>query len=483
MSSLVRAGGGAAVGPAPAERAFGSTLVALALLTLALSVVQTAITPAIPVVQRDLGVGTTTIAWILSAYSLVAAVTTPIVGRLGDIFGRDRMLLVIVGSACAGCALIALTHSLPLLLVGRALQGAGGSIFALAFGVVRDEAPPARRALGFGVIGAMWGVGASAGYPLGGVIVDVLSYHWIFWSGLIGIGLSGAFARLVIPRSPLRTPAPVDAAGAALLAAGLASVLVAISEGIHWGWASARLLALAAGGVLVLVAWVRRELRVVAPMVDIRLLRLRGIWPVNASGFCTAFGMLIMFLLVPKLAQTSAASGYGFGDSVLRSSFYLLPMSLVMLLMSVVSGGLIRRLGARAFALVGAVATSLGFAQLSLFHARGGEVLAASAVIGIGIGSNFSGCANLISLAAPHEQIGEANGMSSTIRTSGGAIGAQIAAVILTSFRGVPWPADRGYTVAFAVAAGAGVAAFAFLWAVPRIDETSVAAVPVLESV
>lgn len=206
------------------------TLGVLALLTLAMSFLQTAVTPALPTIQRELHVATTSVAWVLIATSLVAAVTTPIVGRLGDMFGRNRLLIVIVVAGAIGCLVAALAQSLPVLLLGRALQGAGGSIFPLAFAVLRDELPSERRATAYGVIGATWGVGAAAGYPLSGVIVDGLDYHWIFWLGLIAISACGACAALVVPPSRLRTPAPLDWWGGLLFAAGASALLLALRK-------------------------------------------------------------------------------------------------------------------------------------------------------------------------------------------------------------------------------------------------------------
>lgn len=231
---------------------------------------------------------------------------------------------------------------------------------------------------------------------------------------------------------------------------------------MRWGWGSPRVVGLFAGGIVLLAALVRWELRVPAPLVDMRLARLRGVWTVYLGGSSAAFGMLIMFLLVPKLSQTPRASGYGFGDSVTRASLYLLPMALLMLLASPVAGVLAARIGSRAVALWGAVAAVAGFADLALLHHTSLDLIIGSAVLGVGIGFNLTSCANLVSLAAPHAQIGEANGMSTMLRTAGAALGAQVAATIVSSFAAphAPWPDDRGYTISFAVAAGGGVVSF-----------------------
>jgi len=453
----------AAAVAAPRRRHYAATLAALSLLTLSNALIQTAVAPALPAIQHDLGVATTSVTWVLTVTGLLFAVATPIVGRLGDIFGRHRTLSFVVAATCLGCLVAALSHSLGLLVAGRALQGMGGSTFALAFAIARDELPPARRAAGFGLISATYGVGGVAGYPLSGVIVDHLSYEWIFWFGLIAVGVTGLAARLSIPASPIRAPAPIDWLGSLLLAAGLGSALLGVSEGVHWGWASPGVLGLIAAGSGLLAAWARWEVRVAAPVVDLRLFRLRGIWTANASGVTLTFGFFTVLLLVPKLVEAPRSLGYGFGASVTGASYYLIPMAGVLLLASPVAGFVVGRAGGRMVAIAGSFAGVAGLAALAGWHETTWQIALATGLVGLGVAFNLTSASSLIAHAAPHAQIGEAMGMSSTVRAGGGAIGGQVSATVVSTalVAGTAFPTAGAYTLAFAIAAG--IAAFSIV--------------------
>src|SRR3954449_7835725 len=267
------------------------TLAVLATAGLAFALLQSLVAPALPEIQKDLGISETTATWILTSYLISASVATPIVGRLGDMYGKERFLLVSIGRMAGGVGISALASSAGPMILGRVVQGAGGGIFPLAFGIIRDEFPRERVPGSIGLMSTIMGVGGGAGIVLAGVIADNLSYHWLFWIPLVVIAFSAFATWRWVPESPIKSPGRVDWTGAALLAAGLVLVLIGVSETSTWGWGSPRTMGVIVGGVAILAWWVRVEARAADPLVDMDVMRIRGAWTTNVVAVLVGFGM------------------------------------------------------------------------------------------------------------------------------------------------------------------------------------------------
>jgi EmrB/QacA subfamily drug resistance transporter len=433
---------------------FGLTLAVLAVSGLAFALLQTMVAPALPDISRELHASTASVTWVFTVYLLTASVATPVLGRLGDIYGKERVLLAVLVVLALGTVVAALSHSLEMLVAGRAIQGVGGAIFPLAFGIIRDEFPPARVGSGIGLISATFGIGAGAGLVLAGVIVDHLSFRWIFWLALVMIVAAIVATHLFVPESPIKSPARIDWGGAVLLAIGLSSVLLAVSEGNAWGWTSAKVLGLLVAGIAVLVAFGRFETRVSEPLVDMQTMRLRGVWTTNLTSLLVGFGMFGAFLLLPQIVQIPPEAGYGFGASVTESGLFLLPSSAAMLVAGPLAGGLAGRFGGRLPLLLGIAIATLSFVMFAAMHAERWEIYVGSALNGLGIGLSFAAMATLIVDAVPQSQTGIATGMNTLMRTVGGALGAQIASsIVAAQIEPGGLPAESGFTTAFTVSA------------------------------
>jgi EmrB/QacA subfamily drug resistance transporter len=431
------------------------TLAVLALAALAYALLQTMVAPALPEIQHELGASPSTVTWVLTVYLLSASVTTPILGRLGDMFGKEHTLVAVLALFALGSLIAALSNSLGLLVAGRAVQGAGGAVFPLAFGIIRDEFPRERVATGIGLISATFGIGGGAGLVLSGLIVDHLSYRWIFWFGLVVVLIATVATHLFVPESPVKSPARIDYVGAALLAVGLSSLLLAVSEGDRWGWTSAATLGLFAAALAVLVVWVVYERGRREPMVDIELLRLRGVWTTNLVAFLIGFGMFGSFILIPQFVQTPESIGYGFGVGVTGAGLFLFPSAIVMLVAGPLAGLLGTRHGSKLPLLIGMACAAVSFTFLAIEHSQEWQILVAVTLLGMGIGMSFASMANLIVEAVPQHQTGEATGINTIMRTVGGAFGAQIAAAIVTDHiaAGSRYPAESGFEAAFVMGA------------------------------
>jgi EmrB/QacA subfamily drug resistance transporter len=461
----------------PHRQHYNVTLAVLALAALSYSLLQTMVAPALPEIQRELGATPTTATWVLTVYLLSASVATPILGRLGDMFGKERMLVVVLSIFAAGSLIAALSNSLALLIAGRAVQGAAGAVFPLAFGIIRDEFPRDRVATGIGLISATFGIGGGAGLVLSGLIVDHLSYRWIFWFGLVVVIIATIATRLYVPESPVKSPAKVDIAGAVLLSAGLTAFLIAVSEGNRWGWVSVATIGLFVASVALLLIWVVYEQRVAEPLVDIDLLRLRGVWTTNLTGFLIGFGMFGSFILIPQFVQTPEEVGYGFGVGVTGAGLFLLPSASVMLVAGPLAGVLAGRVGSKVPLLLGTGSAAVSFLVLAVAHDQAWQIVLAVLLLGFGIGLSFASMANLIVDAVPQHQTGEATGINTIMRTVGGAFGAQIAAAIIANSiaPGAIHPTESGFEAAFIMGAVAVAVAFAVATLIPgraRVAET-----------
>jgi EmrB/QacA subfamily drug resistance transporter len=448
---------------------YGLTLGVLMISALAYALSQTLVAPALPAIQHELGTSTSTVSYVLTAYLLSASVATPIVGRLGDMFGKERMLVITLLAFGGGALIAALSHSIGVLIAGRVIQGVGGAVFPLAFGIIRDEFPPERVATGIGLISATFGIGGGAGLVLSGVIVDNLSYEWLFWLGVAVSLVAVVATRLFVPESPIKSPARIDWGGAALLSGALVSLLVGVSEGNSWGWTDPRVLGLFAAGAVLAVAWVRFELSVTEPLVDIAMMRRRAVFTTNLCAFLVGFGMFGSFILIPQFVQTPPSAGYGFGATVTEAGLFLLPSALVMLFAGPVSGWLGGRFGSRLPMLIGTVMASSSYLFLALVHSDRWAIYVGSALLGLGIGFSFAAMANLIVEAVEQSFTGIATGMNTIMRTIGGSLGGQIAASIVTGHvlvSGVP--AESGFTTAFVISAAAVAVAFVSALAIPR---------------
>jgi len=424
---------------------------------------QSLVVPALPTLQRDLHTTPTGVTWIFTAYLLAASVATPIAGRLGDMFGKKRTLVVVLAGLGGGTLLAALATTLPVMIGARTIQGLGGAIFPLAFGIIRDEFPRERVAGGIALISGLLGIGGGLGIVLAGPILAHLDYHWLFWIPFGVVSATAIATMLIVPESPIRAPGRVNWAGAALLTLWLVCLLVSISEAPRWGWLSARTIGLLVAAAVLAVAWIRVESRSRSPLVDMQMMRLRGVWTTNLAGFLIGFGMYSSFVLIPQFVQTPASSGYGFGSSVTQAGLFLIPSTLMMLIAAPLGGRLSGRYGSKVPLVLGATITMLAFVLLALAHSAHWQVYLASLLLGIGVGFAFASMANLIVEAVRPDQTGVATGMNAVMRTIGGAIGGQVAASILSaSLLADGLPKEQGYTLSFtimALALAAGVVA------------------------
>jgi EmrB/QacA subfamily drug resistance transporter len=453
-----------------ARTSYKVTYAVLAVAVGGYALLQSLVIPVLPTIQAGLHTSQNTVTWVLTAYLLSASIFTPIMGRLGDMFGKERLLVVALVALTVGSLMAGAASSITVMVIARAVQGIGGGVLPLSFGLIRDEFPKAKVTGAIGVIAALTAAGAGLGIVLAGPIVEALNYHWLFWIPMVVLGASTVAARLVIPESEVRTPGRLSWGGIILLSGWLVALILAISEAPTWGWGSGRVIGLLAVAVVLGVAWVVTESRSSHPLVDMHLMRSSTVWTTNLVAFLLGIGMYAIFAFLPEFLQTPTSAGYGFGVSITHSGLILLPSSLFMFVFGIGSGRLSKRYGAKPVMVAGLVISIATFVLLTVANASQWEIIVAMVIQGSGYGLAFSSMSALVVESVPPDQTGIASGMNANIRTIGGAIGAAVMSSLVTSgVRPGQIPRESGYTHGFALLILFGIAAAVAGALVPKV--------------
>lgn len=418
------------------------------------AMLQSLIAPALPTVQHALHTSQSTATWVMTAYLLSASVFTPILGRVGDLVGKKRTLVAVLLVVLAGCLLAALAPNIGVLIVARVVQGVGGALFPLSFGIIRDEFAPSEVSGSISNLSAVIAAGGGVGIVAAGPIVSALDYRWLFWIPVAVVAVTALIALRYVPESPNRAEGKVSWLGAVLLSAWLVALLLPLSQAGTWGWGSARVLGLFAVAVVLFVLWLLAEARSRSPLIDLRVMRLPAVWTTNTVALLFGAGMYALWSFLPAFVQTPSSAGYGFGASVTTAGLLLLPMLLAMFCSGILSGRLEPVVGAKALLTTGAALGALALGFLALWHAAQWQIAVVAGVFGLGIGLAFASMANLIVGSVPPEQTGAATGMNANIRTIGGSIGAAVTSVLVTGHlqpSGLPYAS--GYTHGFTLLA------------------------------
>jgi len=441
------------------------TFAVLALGVASYSLLQSLVTPVLATVGAELHASQSNVTWVMTAYLLSASIFTPIMGRVGDMLGKEKVFVATLIALAAGSLLAAVSSTLTVMIIARAIQGIGGGVLPLSFGIIRDEFPREKVTGAVGIIAALTAVGGGLGIVLAGPIVSALSWHWLFWIPMIATALCAVAAVIFVPESPVRTAGRISVLPAVLLALWLVAFLVPLSEASTWGWGSVRVIGLIALAVVLAVLWVISELKAATPLIDMTMMRKKAVWTNNLAAFLIGVGMYAVFAFLPEFVQTPSSAGYGFGASITSSGLMLLPNTIAMFLISMLAGPLAARIGGKVLVVGGGVISAVALFMLAFAHGEQWQIFVATAILGIGIGACFSAMSGLIVAAVPAEQTGVASGMNANIRTIGGSVGGALMASIVTAHVGVDGlPKESGYTagflmlaIGFVIAAGAGL--------------------------
>ncbi|WP_329057935.1 MFS transporter [Amycolatopsis sp. NBC_01480] len=427
------------------------------------SMMQTLVAPILPRFPHLLHTTASGSAWIITATLLAASAATPVAGRLGDLYGKRRVLLgllglMVLGSVVAGCA-----QDLGIMIVGRALQGTAIGTVPVAISITRDELPPSRQRGAVSLISASLGFGAAIGLPAATSVADSFGFRVLFFAtALLGVVAITLVARF-IPATSARTGGSFDAAGALLLAAGLIGVLLAVAQGRTWGWASRPTVACLILGVLILVAFAVWELSRAEPLLDLRVAASRTVMLTNLSSIALGFALVASSVAFPQALEVPHASG-GAGMTALVASIGVMPLGVVMVLLTPLAATIIGRHGARIALTCGALIVAIGYLLPAVSRANAAAIIIGAAIVGIGIGLGYAAMPTLIMSAVPATQTGAANGTNTLMRALGTTIGSAVIGTILSagapgriSARASAGPSISAFQTVFVLAAAAAI--------------------------
>jgi EmrB/QacA subfamily drug resistance transporter len=453
----------------PVRQHYNVTLGVLVVAGIAFALQQTLVIPALPALQRDLHTSTAWATWLLTAFLLSASVLTPLLGKLGDQYGKERLLVISLSIFLVGSIGGIFAWNIGSLIACRVIQGAGGAVFPLSFAIIKDEFPQERMGTAIGIVSSVFAIGGSLGLVLSGVIVDYASWRWLFIIGAVGVAAAIVLVHLFVPESPIKTPSRLDIPGALLLSGALIALLVALTEGENWGWTSGRILALFAAAAALGAAWALVELRVPEPMVDMRMLAYRPVLLTNVIALVTGFAMLGSFVLIPNFVQAPAdlpASvarlvDYGFDASASKTGLYLLPGAMMGLVGGPLAGRLGKQFGWKLPLVIGMATAGVGIACFAIWHDRPWQIVLGNVALGFGVVLAFAAMATIIVSSVRPTETGVATGMNTVMRTIGGVIGGQVGAAILTAdtIPGTSVPAESAFVTAFWISAVAALGA------------------------
>lgn len=409
-------------------------------------------------------------AWVVTATLLASAVVTPIAGRLGDMYGKRRIILSLLVITLVGSVVVALSSQIQGVVIGRTLQGAMAGVIPLGIAVMRDVLPTERVDGAVAMMSSTLGVGGALGLPISALITEYADWHLLFWATTVLCAAAFVLVLWVVPVSVLRTEGRFDYLGAAGLSIALIGVLLAVSRGDQWGWSSPATLLSGFGGLALLVLWGWYQLRAKEPLLDLRVAARRPVLLTNLASIAMGFALFASNVVYPQLLELPPESGVGFGLPLIAASLVVMPSGVLMMLLSPVAGRVAHAIGPKVLLLGGAAALIAAYAFTILLHSEVWHVLVANLLIGVGIGFGYASMPMLIMRSVPQNETGASNGLNALCRSLGtSAAAAVMGAVLAASSAQSPMgqPTEDGFQLAFLLGIGAAAVAFVLALIIP----------------
>ncbi|MFJ8152871.1 MFS transporter [Streptomyces sp. NPDC094468] len=456
----------------PARGASGAVVPVLAFAGIVVAVMQTLLVPVIKDLPQLLGTEPSNATWVLTSTLLSGAVATPIMGRLGDLYGKRRMLIFSLAVMVVGALISALTSDLLTMIAGRTLQGFAMGAIPLGIGLMRDMLPREKLPSAMALMSSSIGVGGGLALPAAALVAQHADWHALFY-GAAGLGVVAILLTLfVVPESSARAAGTFDVLGAIGLSVGLVLFLLPITKGSDWGWTSGTTLGLFAASAAVLLLWGVMELRVKAPLVDLRTTARPAVLFTNLASIMVGVSFYVVSLVLPQLLQLPKATGYGLGQSMVTAGLLVAPLGLTMMLTAPVYARLSAKYGPKTTLILGMLIIGIGYgAGIGLMSAAW-QSLVISVVLGAGIGLAYSSLPALIVGAVPASETGAANGLNTLMRSIGTSVSSAVIGMVLANTAntvgGVAVPTMHGFRVSFLIATGAVAVGLVLALMLPR---------------
>ncbi|MEV5498279.1 MFS transporter [Nonomuraea fuscirosea] len=448
---------------APAVRSGGGIVSVLAVAGIVGALMQTLVVPLVGELPRLLNASAADTSWVLTATLLVGAVATPVVGKLGDLYGKRRMMLVCSIPLMAGSVVCALSGSLIPMIVGRGMQGLGVGMIPLGVSALRDLLPPQRIGPAIALMSSSMGIGGALGLPISAAVAEYADWRMLFWGSAALSVLVAVLIWTLVPATPATARGRLDVVGAVGLGTALVCLLLGVSKGADWGWASGTTLGLLGAAVVVLLLWGLFELRVRDPLVDLRVTARPQVLFTNLASILVGFAMYAQSLVVMQILQLPVATGYGLGQSMLAAGLWLAPAGLMMMAVSSLGARLSAARGPKISLFAGALVIAAGYgASLGLMDWAWGLMIA-SCVANIGVGLAYGAMPALIMGAVPQTETASANSFNTLMRSIGTSVSAAVVGVVLaqmsTTLGGHSLPSEGGFRTALLIGCGVALAA------------------------
>ncbi|GAA5146323.1 MFS transporter [Microbacterium pseudoresistens] len=412
--------------------------------------------------------------WVVTITLLVAAVATPISGRLGDMYGKRRVVLTLLALLVVGSVIAAISGSIGGVLVGRGLQGAVSGVIPLGIAIMRDVLPPERLGTAVALMSATMGVGGAIGMPLAAYLAQNADWHGLFWlaAGLGAIGM--ILVPFTVPTDVLRFPGRLDVPGAIGMAIGLTGILLTVSRGADWGWTSPLTLICGIGGIVVLLLWGWYQLRTTDPLLDLRVAARPAVLFTNIAAIGMGFALFGSNVTFPQMLELPVETGSGFGLDLIGASLIIMPAGLVMMVLSPLSGWLERTIGPRILFTAGTAAIVIAYTLVLIWSTEVWHLLLSNIIIGVGIGFSFAAMPMIIMRAVPARETGASNGLNALFRSVGtssaSAVMGGVLASLSTNVEGIAVPTRQAFEVCFWLAIAAAVIALVLSLLIPKGD-------------
>ncbi|WP_260478003.1 MFS transporter [Nonomuraea sp. WAC 01424] len=450
----------------------GGVVSVMAVAGIVASLMQTLVVPLVGELPRMLHSTASDASWVITVTLLAGAVTTPVTGRLGDLYGKRRMMLVCTAPLIAGSVTCALAGSLAPMIAGRGLQGMGMGLIPLGISALRDLLPPDRLGPSIALMSSSMGIGGALGLPVSAAVAEYASWRVLFWGSAVLSVLIAVLIRLLVPPTPQLTGGGrLDVPGALGLGAGLVCLLLGVSKGADWGWSSGTTLGLLGAAVLVLAGWGWWELRVREPLVDLRVTARRQVLLTNLASIVVGFSMYAQALIVMQILQLPAATGYGLGQSMLAAGLWMAPSGLMMMAVSPLGARLSAARGPKVTLIAGSLVMALGYGSSTVLLGSAWGMLVVTCVCGLGVGLAYGAMPALIMGAVPRSETAAANSFNTLMRSIGTTVSAAVVGVILSQLTirlgAHTVPSEAGFRAGMLVGCGSALAAAAITLALP----------------
>ncbi|WP_205473264.1 MFS transporter [Nocardioides sp. SYSU D00038] len=446
------------------------TVVALCFGGMSASLTQTLVIPLQGDLPRLLGTSVSNAGWVVTVTLLAAAVAMPVSGRLGDILGKQRVLVASAAILAVGSVVCALSTSLAPMLVGRALQGVAMGFIPVGIALMREVTPPRLTGTAIAAMSATLGVGGAIGLPLSAWVAQSFDWHAVFWMAAIMAALTSLGVLFVVPHVHDAHPGRIDFLGGVGLGVGLVGVLVGVSKAHDWGWGSGRTVGAIVGGVAVLLVWGSYQLRRDEPLVDLRTSARRPVLLTNVAAVAIGFGMMAQAIVVPQLLQLPRSTGFGMGQTMLEAGLWMAPGGLMMLLFAPVSSRLLTNVGPKLTLMVGGSVLGVGYLVAFFLMNAAWELAVASIIASAGVGIGYAAMPTMILGAVPMAEAGAAVGINSLMRSVGTTVASAVMTTVLAgSVTAAGLPTRGAYEACFLIGAVAAFVGVAITALVPHV--------------